>query len=609
MHQHKTEREDKLRWRCLVASFIVFCASTNLSAVFAWDRAPIKSYEIESKVFDACNRSDQLIASRNFEQAISLLKGASANDPTSYSPYLHKNLAKCYRENKQFKQAISEAETAIRFDPNMGSALYELALSYYESDQYQQATHYLRKLSQDTRDADYAQRAKTLLVEIETYGNCKLACKEINAGHLEAAKKLLLAAVSHDPSPVSATAHFNLAYVYRQTGNPEQAVIENKKAIQFKPDDKDAYYSLAICCQDIGHFSDAVGYLQRYQQLESDPQKLALAQDFIKDLNQDKSKLDESSNALPDYLEHMVGGAPLRRWSNKSMPIKVYISNGKGTRGYKSSFTTYVTHALNTWCLASANKLSYKIVSSNADSDIDVAWIDQPVLLNEHGRRRRKQGVAEVESAENVITHVNVNIDCMHAFDTKTELSEGEAATVCMHELGHSLGLDHSANYSDVMYFGASAKQKGLPTNRDRNTIALLYKAYPTSTQIMPVIKPPLPEKFVPPPAFVPPEVPNEDALTPPVFVPPPAVQEDEKLTPPPFFKPPPIDESAGEPTPPVFTPPALTIPLKPLGKQKKITGTASKKGNSKNPQGSANKSPQGKKNNALFFTPPPPAN
>lgn len=599
-------KKKRLSWKFTLSgksNFIALATTLALSAlvqapVYCWDKAPIKSYDIEHQVYRLCQQSDALINSSRYNEAINLLKQAASFDETSYSAYAHENAANCYRGLKQYPQAVKECQTALKFDPEFSSAIYTLALIYYDQEHFDTAAQYLKKLLRVTRDQQWIRSAQDLLVQIDTYGRISLALKEIDKGHMESARQQLLEAAKHDPSRVSADVHADLAYVLRQTGKPEQAIEECKKSLQFEANDKDVMYSLAIAYQDIGKFKDAIACLQKYLQIETDPKQRNQAQELINDLKQDASRINDSVNSLPDYLDHMVGGTSLKRWSVRSLPIKVHIADGKGVEGFQPHYPSHIKRAFDTWSNASGNKLSYVIVGDSAKSDIDVVWISKPVVLNDGGRNRNKQGVAHVSAENEMIENVRVEIDTMNGFDLDKPLEDSECASVCMHEIGHSLGLDHSTNYADIMYFGASAKQSGMPTSRDRATIARLYANYPVSKMAPPQAKPE-PIKYLPPPGFLPPKPPSMEDLRPPEFLPPPIVDDSEKLSPP-FFQPLPIQpedkqaDTKKSPAPPVFLPPPAFSSKQPANSKVNSSKKSEKNTNESNP-------------GVPFFTPPPP--
>lgn len=571
---------------------LLLCSAFSVLEAAARNKDLVKSYEIESQVYEKCRKSDQLISSGAYKDAIETLQEASKYDPTSYSSYVHQNLAECFRQTKQYERSINECKTALKFDPDDMNACYEIALSYYDMEHYDTAASYLQKLMQVTKDQSWINRSKSLLKDIEIYGKSRAAFKEMKAGRLEKARQLYQDASKHDPSPVSSHVHANLSWIQRQLGNPELSIAEGTKALQFEPGDKDATYGVAIAYQDIGEFDKAISWLERYLQLEKDSQKRKAALEEIKDLKSDKARQNPAHSNAPDYFEHPAEGS-FSKWPKDKLPIKVFISDGEKEKGFKKTFPDYIWHALDTWCIASGNKLSYVKQSKKKDADLEVAWISEPIYMEDGDRKRKKQGLASRDESEGDIEHVVVTIDTMNGFDQERPLGESEAASVCMHEIGHALGLEHSSNFKDIMYFGASSKQTGTPTGRDKRTIARLYESYPVS-KLAPVQKAPPSIKFLPPPAFMPPESRSDDDIKIPTFLPPPLQDENEKLSPP-FFKPPPLESKkesgSSQAIPPVFLPPALSGSGKETKQDKKPPPAKTNKKNEKNP---------------LFFSPAP---
>lgn len=597
-----------------------FLLSFNLQLEsWAGERKPVKSYEIEQQVYQQCNQSVDLMNANNYTQAIVLLQQAARMDPTSYSDFVHEKLSECYSETNQTDKAIKEGELALKYDPNSGAAYYYLAQVFYRTDHYDTAVVYLKKLLQVTKDRQWSERANSLLKDIETYGKARGAIAQINAGHFAQARKMLEDAARYDPSPVSKNVHQNLAYVFREAGNPELAIVEAKKALSYDANDGTLMYTIALASQDIGEYDDAINWLKRSLQYERDPARRKNAVDMISELESDKPKLNSVANKAPDYLDSMVPEDALRRWPKSKLPIKVFISSGSGVNGFRPEYPSFVKHALDTWCTASGRKLSYKMVADQKSADLYVVWLDDPISMDEDGKKRIKQGLASTDlSSEGAISSVKVQVDTMNALRPNQQLAAGECASVCLHEIGHSLGLRHSTAFADLMFFGTSSKQTGQLTSRDKATIARLYQSYPVSSSA-PVEQKPPPIKYEPPPTFLPAVPGDEKDISPPMFLPPPIDESEEKLSPPPFFQPPPLTDTSAsdkkkqkqdDTLPPSFLPPPIESPATGANKTSKPAQSSSKTGKTNPPaKQSAPKKGNvvpGKDESVPFFTPPP---
>jgi len=555
----------------------------------------VKSYAIENQAYTLSAQAEELSRQGNYTSALALLKQAASYDPTSYSERIHLDMADCYQKLKNLDQAIVETKAAYNFNPERSNALYMLALIYYQAERFDLCITALNSYMKVADPAGRAQ-AQELLVRVKSYDCAKLGTAKLGSGQVREAIKYLELASSADPSANSSCVHANLCYAYRQSGQLEKAITEGKKALQYDAKDSNVTYNLAISYQDQANFVEAISWLRRYLELESDSNRRTQAEQLISELQDDLKKLKSANNSRPDYLEILKEKDHLWTWSSKSLPLKVFISSAKGVAGYRSAYRNYVIKALDTWCEASGKKIRYIIVKDSAEADIKVRWT--AAALDSSSETRVSAGVTSLIQSENELSEAVVNLRTTDPFTAGAFVKNGEMASTTMHEIGHALGLDHSNYIYDVMYFRSFPKQTGLPTKRDRATIALLYGNHPGVT-FAPNPEANTPDAvvvFSPPPSFAPPLPPKSDKLVPPLFIPPPFNAAKEKLTPPLFVPPPPVKDKPKAPSAPIptFLPPALlpTTPLPAANDSLKKKNTTKK--------GAAKEMP------APFFMPPP---
>lgn len=537
---------------CILIAALLFAGITGpVSAADA--RELIRPYQVEKNIYDLCGRANTLMRSNRYREALDLLKSAARDDPSSYSAEVHADMALCYQNLKDYEKALSEGKTALGFDAACESAVYSVALSLYRLEKFDECDSYLDRYIKMTGSSGSRSRAQELKKDVDIFKNLKEADRAIKAGHDDRAVKCLQKVTAYDPSDYSAAAHASMAFALRRSGKTEKAIAEAKKALGFDPADRSTMYNLAIAYQDIARFDDAISCLNRYLSLESDPARRKAASEFLSSLNEDKKQFDSSENSRPDYFNQLKESNHARTWPSRRMPLRIFISDGDGVKGYQRAFHSYVIRSLDTWCEASGKKINYKLLDRKDGADIVVKWTSSS-LDGRYNDHRMKAGLTALNYQDGSIASAVVAIRTTECFEPDKNVEAGECASVCMHEIGHSLGLGHSTWIYDVMYFRSSTKQTGHPTSRDRATIAHLYLNHPivdfkAKEAPLPGDKP---IKFLPPPTFLPPPPPDTGKLTPPLFMPPPL---KKKLTPP-LFTPPPLKKSKPAPERPVFIPP-----------------------------------------------------
>ena len=159
--------------------------------------------------------------------------------------------------------------------------------------------------------------------------------------------------------------------------------------------------------------------------------------------------------------------ARVKRWGDRiEAPVRVWIASGDSVPGWRPAFATIVRQAFGTWEQIGL-PVRFTFVARPEDAEVRVAWTERLA-----GRRA---GVTRWTANEDGwLTQVNVVL--------ATWASDGAPANdvsmrrIALHEIGHLLGLEHSADTNDVMAAWVRAVDL---TARDRATVRLLYTLPP----------------------------------------------------------------------------------------------------------------------------------
>lgn len=152
------------------------------------------------------------------------------------------------------------------------------------------------------------------------------------------------------------------------------------------------------------------------------------------------------------------------KWSASRMPLKVFIDETGVDSKVASKYRPELMRAFDEWTTASTGKIKFSIVESKDAADIVCRWLRPAKTSSTMGHGQpfaNKSGIvhAEVTLDTTMFGEIPPSPDLVHL--------------LCLHEVGHALGLMHSPDANDLMcpIIGTA---HGL-SDRDKNTLLHLY--------------------------------------------------------------------------------------------------------------------------------------
>ena len=171
------------------------------------------------------------------------------------------------------------------------------------------------------------------------------------------------------------------------------------------------------------------------------------------------------------YLDSMLASTDslVRRWPDRGgNPFRIAIVEG-GSPDFDARMTGFVREAASRWETAGVG-FWYAFTADTADADIVFGW-------RESFRHGNQAGVTDLRwSSRGPVARAYVSLATRNAGDSL--FSDEAMLGAAIHELGHAMGLPHSADSTDVMFPVTRALDLSA---RDRATARLLYALPPGS--------------------------------------------------------------------------------------------------------------------------------
>lgn len=292
----------------------------------------------------------------------------------------------------------------------------------------------------------------------------------LDSTQLEKAESILAKVIKENPSDQAATLMYGIT-LYRQSRYHAAAQILEKLS-SADVSKTDVWLYLARTYQKGKRLAKAISayetFLKKVPEDFKDRDKygtlLMILKQQLKKENAEIKKNTEKGNYIGDVTE-----SGIYRWSDSRIPIKVFINEGKGVPGYRYQFDESIRDAFYQWELKTKGLIKFKLLDNPKDADLTVTWSNDL----HSAPLKAEMGHAKLQCDGEGIKRADIELLTVNPFEDGP-VGARLIRNVCLHEVGHALGLQGHSPYKDDIMYPQLSLQDGI-SGRDLNTLTALY--------------------------------------------------------------------------------------------------------------------------------------
>lgn len=274
---------------------------------------------------------------------------------------------------------------------------------------------------------------------------------------------------------------YNEAIRLGENNQLQEARMKFEQAVQADPNFDLAWAALVGSCMVSGQLEEGIQVGNQFLTNFPHSSRRRETELILQKLKEQLARKNEiwqrvGRDGADSYFALATEGKNFYGWNLDAMPLKVYIGDGRGVRGYRKNDDIILNNSFAEWTRATEGKINFTRVDNVADANIECIWIDDPKDFPQNRGLEAGEAVPMLDS-DGYIVSSKLYLLTRERND-KSSVDDLVMHTICLHEIGHTLGLlGHSDVAGDVMYFTANGQKVQDPhlTQRDVNTLAKLY--------------------------------------------------------------------------------------------------------------------------------------